>query len=352
MTRIAMAVACCTIAWWCGQPCASAQPGDAWKGPLVIVIGVDGLSVDGVLKSKDPQLRQLMEHSAWTLEARGVMPTLSSPNWESAITGAGPEQHGITSNGILGHMSQLQPVCRDAEGQFPTMFQVLRTQQPTARIAIFHEWAGFADLLEKNIPDVLQHEHGHEKTAAAAMEYWRANHPAMLFVHLDNVDHTGHDEGWGTAAYYHAVADADKHIGEFLDMVRESGVQDRTYVLVTSDHGGKGRNHGKSSLVEIQIPWVINGPDIAPGRITTPVYIYDTAATIAWIYGLNQPDCWIGRPMLTAFRQTAITARNGVRPSLGTQGCEPAQHPVIAVGAGAPGAATATHSVVGPGHNQ
>jgi predicted AlkP superfamily pyrophosphatase or phosphodiesterase len=329
-------VAYCSIVLWCGRLCASAQPGDPWKGPLVIVIGVDGLSTDGVVKAKDPQLRQLMEHSAWTLEARGVMPTLSSPNWESMITGAGPEQHGITSNGILGHMARFQPVCRDAEGQFPTMFQVLRTQRPTARIAIFHEWAGFAGLLEKDVPDVLQHESSHQRTAQAAMEYWKANHPALLFVHLDNVDHTGHDEGWGTAAYYRAVADADRHIGQFLDMVHESGVEDRTYILVTSDHGGKGRNHGKSSLVEIQIPWVIAGPDIAPGRLKSAVYIYDTAATIAWIFGLNPPDCWIGRPMLTAFQAATVAARSASHTTPVTQGCEPpSQRAVITVGVGA-----------------
>lgn len=334
MRRIAGAVVCGCIFVACGQPCISAQLGDPAKSPLVIVIGVDGLSTDGVLKAKDPHLRQLMERSAWTLEARGVMPTLSSPNWESMITGAGPEQHGITSNGILGHMSKFRPVCVDAEGQFPTIFQVLRTEQPTARIAIFHEWAGFADLLEKDVPDVLQHERSHERTAEAAMEYWKANHPTLLFVHLDNVDHTGHDEGWGTAAYYRAVADADRHIGQFLDMVHESGVEDRTYILVTSDHGGKGRNHGKSSLVEIQIPWVISGPEIAPGRLTSPVYIYDTAATIAWIFGLTPPDCWIGRPMLGAFQPATVVARSGVHSLPLTQGCEPLPSPVIAVGAG------------------
>jgi arylsulfatase A-like enzyme len=315
----------------------------------VIVIGVDGLSVDGVVKAKDPRLHELMNRAAWTLEARGVMPTLSSPNWESAITGAGPEQHGITSNGVLGHMSHLVPVSTDAQGHFPTIFQVLRSQQPTALIAIFHEWAGFADLLEKNIPDVLQHERGHDRTTQAAMDYWKANHPALLFVHLDNVDHTGHDEGWGTVAYYHAVADADRNLGQIFDMVHDSGVEDRTYILVTSDHGGKGRNHGKSSLVEIQIPWVLEGPDITPGRLTAPVYIYDTAATIAWIFGLTPPNSWIGRPMVSAFHPGTVTARNAGHPALGAQGCDPAPRPVIAVGPATPSVQPA--SSLGSGHS-
>ena len=350
MRRIALAAVCCSVVWWCGQPGAWAQPAE-WKGPLVIVVGIDGLSVDGVLKANDPRLHEFMSEGAWTLDARGVMPTLSSPNWESAITGAGPEQHGITSNGILGKMSQFEPICKDAEGHFPTLFEVLRTQQPAANIAIFHEWAGFADLLEKDIPDVLQHEGSHEKTAAAAIEYWKAHHPALMFVHLDNVDHTGHDEGWGTAAYYHAVADADKHVGEFLEMVKHDANQDRTYIVLTSDHGGKGRNHGKSSIVEITIPWMIMGPDIMPGKLQSPIYIYDTAATVAWVFSLNMPDCWIGRPAVAAFRQAAITARVGMHPGASGQGCDSPQRPAIAVSPIAAPSAAAARETLGPGHS-
>jgi len=350
MRRIALAAVCCSVVWWSGQSRASAQPA-GWTGPLVVVIGIDGLSIDGVERAKDPQLHRMMEQSAWTLQARGVMPTLSSPNWESAITGAGPEQHGITSNGILGKMSKFEPVCKDAEGHFPTIFEILRTQHPTADIAVFHEWPGFADLLEKSVPNVLQHGGSHEKITAGAMEYWKAHHPALLFVHLDIVDHTGHDSGWGTAAYLKAVAEADKDVGELLDMVKQDPNAGRTYVLLTSDHGGKNRNHGGNSIVEITIPWMIAGPDIVPGQIQSPVYIYDTAATIAWIFSLNTPDCWIGRPAIAAFRSSAISARNGLRTNTSSPGCEPAQRPAIAV-APASAPSSAATNLLGPGHSK
>jgi predicted AlkP superfamily pyrophosphatase or phosphodiesterase len=348
MKRIALAAVCCSVVWWCGVSRALAQPTE-WKGPLVVVIGIDGLSIDGVERAKDPELHRFMEQSAWTLQARGVMPTLSSPNWESAITGAGPEQHGITSNGILGKMSKFEPVCKDAEGHFPTVFEVLHTQQPNANIAIFHEWAGFADLLEKSVPNVLQHGGSHEKITEGAMEYWKAHHPALLFVHLDIVDHTGHDSGWSTGAYFKAVAAADKDVGELLDMVKQDKESSRTYILLTSDHGGKNRNHGGNSIVEITIPWMITGPDIVTGQIHSPVYIYDTAATIAWIFSLNAPECWIGRPAIAAFRPTAITARNGLRSTPNTAGCEPAQRPAIAVTPPATPSTVAARDLLAPG---
>ena len=279
-------------------------------GAHLIVIGIDGLSVDGVVSARTPRIHRLMERSAWTLAARGVMPTLSSPNWASMIDGAGPEQHGITSNGILRKLVEIEPVCRDAEGMFPTIFEVMRAQQPSRRIAIFHDWGGFAKLVEKHAPDVMRHVPGAAKTIETAAGYWKQNHPALMFVHLDNVDHTGHADGWGSPSYYRAVEDADSYLGVILDMLRDEGALDSTYVFVSSDHGGKGHNHGRNSLEEIQIPWILSGPGIQPGQIAAAVYTYDTAATIARIFDLDPPACWIGRPVTAAFRPALITAHS------------------------------------------
>jgi len=316
------------LLWLCFSSASPAQVMEPAAAHL-IVIGVDGLSVDGVANAQTPRLRALMARSAWTLTARGVMPTLSSPNWASAIDGAGPEQHGITSNGYLRKMVEIQPVCRDAEGMFPTIFAVLRAQRPLSRIAVFHDWPGFADLVEKSAPDIMRHERGAAKTTESAACYWRQNHPSLMFVHLDNVDHTGHDQGWATPAYYRAVEEADRYIGVILDMLRDESAQDSTFVLITSDHGGKGRNHGKNSLAEIQIPWILAGPEIAPGEIATPVYTYDTAATIAWIFGLEEPGCWIGRPVFAAFRPSATIARAGARSEGLPRNCSPEGIPVV-----------------------
>src|SRR5437868_14203539 len=94
-----------------------------------LIIGVDGLSVTGVARGNCPRIHEQMANGAWTLKARGVMPTLSSPNWASMIDGAGPEQHGITSNGYLKRMVEVEPVCRGGYRMFPTVFDLLRAQR-------------------------------------------------------------------------------------------------------------------------------------------------------------------------------------------------------------------------------
>ena len=285
----------------------------------VIVIGVDGLSIDGVVTAGGPALRELMARGAWSLEARGVMPTLSSPNWMSMITAAGPEQHGITSNGYLKRMQEIAPACQDEAGGFPNIFGALRAQRPASRIAIFHDWPGFAKLVERSAPDVMEHQRGPERTAQAAMEYWKRYRPELLFIHLDNVDHAGHRSGWSSREYYRAVEEADRQIGAILDMLREAGALESTFVLVTSDHGGKGHNHGKNSLAEIQIPWILAGPGVAAGKVAGSVFTYDTGATLAWIFELQPPACWIGRPVLAAFQPAVVAMR--ASQTTGNSGC-------------------------------
>ena len=75
-----------------------------------------------------------------------------------------------------------------------------------------------------------------------------------------------------------------------------------TIVLVTSDHGGKGKGHGGSTMGEIEIPWILRGRGVAAGReLPATVNTFDTAATVAHALGLSPPKCWIGRPVLDAF---------------------------------------------------
>jgi Type I phosphodiesterase / nucleotide pyrophosphatase len=274
--------------------------------PHVIVVGIDGLSVDGVETASTPRLHELMARGAWTLEARGVMPTLSSPNWESVIGGAPPEQHGITSNGYFRRLVEFAPACQDAGGKFPTIFGILRDQRPGSRIAVFHEWGGFANLVEPRGPDVMKHESSSERTLTAALEYWKANHPTLLFLHLDGVDHAGHETGWLSRNYYNAVTEADGYLGRVLDMVRSEAAWDSTFVLVTSDHGGTRHGHGRNSLAEMLIPWIMAGPGVLPGRLSVPINTYDTAATLAWIYNLDMPACWTGRAITAAFEPSLL----------------------------------------------
>jgi predicted AlkP superfamily pyrophosphatase or phosphodiesterase len=263
---------------------------------------VDGLSPDGVLQADAPNLKRLRQQGAWTLHARGVMPTSSSPNWASMIMGAGPEQHGVTSNDWQPDKFDIPPTVKGPGGIFPTIFSQLREQKPECTLAVFHDWGGFGRLVERKMVDVVEDLDGPTNTTRRAVEFIKSRKPTLTFIHLDHVDHAGHQIGHGTPEYYAAVGVADQLIGEVMATIEEAGMKNDTLLLVTADHGGVGKGHGGATMAEIEIPWIISGPGIRAGHeIKSPVNTYDTAATIAFVFGLKQPEAWIARPVTDAF---------------------------------------------------
>ncbi|QEH37157.1 Choline-sulfatase [Aquisphaera giovannonii] len=274
----------------------------------VVIIGVDGLSPDGLLKAKVPVVDRLKREGAWSFHARGVMPTVSSPNWASMIMGAGPEQHGVLSNEWQPGKSSITPTAQ-AHGGFPTVFGILREQRPKSKIGIFHDWDGFARLVEPGVADVVLNPKGPQATVEKAVEYIMKEKPTLTFIHLDHVDHAGHHDGHGTPQYYAAVAEADRLIGEVLRALERAGMAGDTLVLITADHGGKGKGHGGNTMGELEIPWIVAGPGVARGKeIGSPVNTFDTAATVAAVLGINPPECWIARPVRAAFAASTPTA--------------------------------------------
>ena len=169
----------------------------------------------------------------------------------------------------------------------------------------------------------MRHEASSAQTLAAAVQYWKQRHPNLLFIHLDGADHAGHQTGWFSANYYRAVQEADGYVGQILDEVRREDAWDSTFVLVTSDHGGARHGHGRNSLAEILIPWILAGPGVLPGRLSAPVNTYDTAATLAWIYTVDTPACWTGRPVLAAFQPSLLLTRTAPVPAPLPPSCAP-----------------------------
>ena len=277
----------------------------------VVVIGIDGLSPAGIAATSTPHIDQLVERGAYTWQARAVMPTSSSSNWASMIMGAGPEQHGVTSNKWQLDNYTIEPTTRGPGGMFPTIFGVLRTQRPDATIALFHDWEKLARLLEAELCDIVVNPPGDKHTsdaafatAAAASTYFRESRPTFTFVHLDHVDHAGHQRGWMTEPYLFSVAEADQLVGQIIAAIDDAGAIEDTLVLLTSDHGGLGKKHGGESMAELEIPWVIAGPGIKSGyQISTQVNIYDTAATLARVLEVTPPPEWIAQPVTDAFME-------------------------------------------------
>jgi predicted AlkP superfamily pyrophosphatase or phosphodiesterase len=276
----------------------------AFAQKRVVVIGLDGLSPDGIRNASTPVLDSLMKNGSYSLNAKAVYPSSSSPNWASMITGTSPAHHEIWSNDWKRTDIADKSYCGGPNGQlYPTIFRAVREQKNEADIACFYDWDDFGRLLEDNVCTVKEDRKGEDDTAQRAAEYIAANAPLFAFVHLDHVDHAGHDAGHGTPAYYKSVSKADSLIGTIMNAIRASGKAGETVVLITADHGGVGKGHGGTSRAEMTIPWIIAGKGIRKNHeLSTAIDTFDTAVTVAKVLKVKPFECWTGKAIVEAFK--------------------------------------------------
>jgi hypothetical protein len=271
----------------------------------LIIVGVDGLNPKGIEDAKTPNIHAMMKSGAWSFHARTVFPTVSSPNWASMIMGAPVEMTGVLSNEWQPKGAAIAPACEDAPGIFPTIFGLEHRQHPTAKVGIFTDWPDFVRLVEPDIVNpIFVTDEQEDPVLEHALAYLKSEKPEFLFIHLDHVDHAGHNHGWGSPEYLAAVEKTDRMLGEIRGLVHSMGIEDTTTILFTADHGGIERRHGGLTMAETEIPWIIAGKRIVQDhQLTAPIMQYDTAATAAYLLGLTPDPCWRGQPVRSAFKK-------------------------------------------------
>jgi len=278
-----------------------------------LVIGCDGMGSYWLQRPPSwlttPNLDRLRKQGAYSWNARSVMPTISKPNWASIIDSAGPEEHGVLDNDWkVG--TELPPITGN-NTYFPSMFQAIKQQNSTFKNAVYSDWDGLFDLFPKEMADfsyLTSDPNAQDVTVRAINEIIIPKKAQLIFLHFDDVDEAGHHFGWGSQQWYQAVAIVDSCVGQLLNALEKSGILNRTFILLTADHGGEGTDHGETDMKNMPVPWFISGPGVKKGfEIPSPtkgglnVRSMDTAATVVNTLGFSLPSLWIGRVVEEAF---------------------------------------------------
>lgn len=272
------------------------------RAKMIILIGIDGMGTDGFQVARTPQLNALVQDGALSLKARGVMPTVSAPIWGSILTGAGPEQHGITSNSWLRDNYSIEATSKDSEGFFPSIFTIIREQMPKAKTAIIYDWDGLGNIFNHKYLDLVELTKGYKETIKKAISYIIEEKPQFIFLYIGHPDEVGHESGYGSKEYYTAIENVDRELSGLVQELKKRMIYEEAHIIVLADHGGLDFGHGGESMHEIEVPWMITGPGVIKNRmIEQPINLWDTASTIAYLSGLKQPGEWLGRPVLGAF---------------------------------------------------
>lgn len=275
-----------------------------WKAEHVFIIGLDGWGAYSVEKAEMPNVKALMEAGSYTLHKRSVLPSSSAVNWASMFMGVGPELHGYTEWGS--RTPELPSRVLNEHGIFPTVFSELRKAAPDAEMGVLYEWDGIkylVDTLALNhhalAPDYSQNP---VALCDMACQYIAEKKPVLSAICFDNPDHVGHADGHDTQAYYDKLKELDGYIGRIVDTIKEAGIYDNSIIILTSDHGGINTTHGGKTMLEMETPFIIAGKNIKKaGAFDESMMQFDCASTVAAIFGLTQPQAWIGRPMMQVF---------------------------------------------------
>ncbi len=279
----------------------------------VILIGIDGVSSEAFQYSNTPVMNSLISQGVISLKTRGVMPTVSAPNWASILSGAGPEQHGITSNDWSLINQGFEPTVKDADGYFTSIFTLIRKQMPKAITAMFYDWDWLGTFVNKKLISKEQYIQGHVMVTSIALNFIKKEKPVFTFIYYGHPDETGHSKGFNTKEYYQSINDIDTEIGKIVASLRETKMIQNTTLIITSDHGGVGFGHGGESIIELEVPWLISGPGIKKNALLEmPNDHVNTALTIARILGLKTPIEWIGRPVNEAFITKTATPKPAI----------------------------------------
>ncbi|MFJ4472460.1 alkaline phosphatase family protein [Streptomyces sp. NPDC089424] len=270
----------------------------AARTPKVLVVGLDGALLDRIKDTDTPHLDALMAAGLTapsSIYANPLAPTMSGPGWSTLITGVWPDKHNVKDNAFTGHRF----------AQYPDFLTRIETAKPALSTYAVCSWAPITDTILSAKVDTrvstpsAEYDTG---TTARAVARLRDGNPDAVFVHLDNIDHAGHDHGAASQQYLDAIRTADGQVGQIVNAVRSRptyGDED-WLIMITTDHGHTDAGgHGGSSLPERQTFLVATGPTLTPGSVRHDVKMPDVAASALAHLGIAIDPAWNldGRPV-------------------------------------------------------
>ena len=279
--------------------------GNGPKAGHVILLGLDGMSSADFNVEEMPTVKSLMDQGCWTLKKRSVLPSSSAVNWAAMFMGVGTELHGYTTWGSK--TPELQSRVVNNHGICPTMFSLLDEQRPGSEIGCISEWGTIKCLIDSLAVDYYQKagftDECRDSLCVLAENYITAKKPDLFAICWDHPDHEGHGCGWGSQEYHDEMRELDGYIARVIQATKDAGIYDDTVFIVTSDHGGLGKKHGKATLNEMETPFIISGKGICKGgEIQESMMQYDVAATVTEVFALERPQVWVGRPVMSVFK--------------------------------------------------
>ena len=231
----------------------------------VVIIGYDGCRADILTKRENSgAINHLLRGGASinltycggvNYPEENTQDTSTAPGWCSMLTGEWADVHGITSNGIT---KNVEP---------KTLMTSLVEEDVIDNAAFITKWKGHfsrnnATYLdeksyceEHNLDVDFNLRKNNSDVFTGAMEEVISDDCAdFVFIIYEDTDSAGHDYGFtiNNPAYEKGFKQGEAYGYEVIKAIesRETYAAEDWLIIVTSDHGGIGTDHGGSSIQE------------------------------------------------------------------------------------------------------
>jgi predicted AlkP superfamily pyrophosphatase or phosphodiesterase len=222
----------------------------AWRAagepPILILVSFDGWRWDYIDRQPAPNLRALAARGVRATAMIPSFPVLTFPNHYTIVTGLYPQHHGIVGNNM-----------RD-----PSMPDRFTMSSATAKDGRW--WGGeplWATAIRQGLRAGTMFWPGTEAAIGGVRPtYWKpydkafgtrdrveqaltwlalpaAAQPSFVSLYFEEVDTAGHDFGVDSPELATAAAHLDDALGALVAGVHRLGLDDRTTIVVVSDHG-------------------------------------------------------------------------------------------------------------------
>ena len=265
----------------------------------------DVVSDLGTLRPKDGYAMQLFNNEfAMSYTAQATDPPISAQNYCTITHGIPwkslPSKYQFT-NDIAG--ATLWPDYGLEMPQYPSMFWVIKNQQPERKLFAVAEWNPITNgILEQDVGTYFQYR---ASTAQNPLcfdqleEYiqdGRFKDTALTYMQSDTMDHYGHASGYFTEGYYEELKQFDGHFKKIVEAMKEQNLYEDTFFVINADHGGHRNANGTGSHgdpsrdVDMDIMIGARGQTVPAGKRLSGGNNKDIAAMVLSALRLEKPD--------------------------------------------------------------
>ena len=291
----------------------------AEAGPNILLVTVDTLRADhlgcyGSTSVRTPAADALAARGALFTRAFAHSP-LTLPSHANILLGLTPNAHGVHDNSCFIVREDFLTLAEwlkargYATGAFVGAFPV------DSRFGLVQGFDVYDDNYGTQGPtDMVFVERKADAVVAKAAEWLKGRTgPWFLWVHLFD-PHQPYEppepflSRYPGRPYEGEVAYADSALGKLLGFLKDRGLEDRTAVIFTADHGEALGEHGETTHgyfaynATLRVPLILALPGAKPGRVEANVGHVDIFPTLCGVVGAKEPPGLQGRSLLPLVR--------------------------------------------------